>query len=167
MTFVLEREFERKGGLRAHGSPYDSEGRPRRHIRSGGRIILHRLSEDILTSNVFGVLEKFEPRIWLKPLLAKCFQPDRFSELFDDDNYKRDNVKFLFWHELGRPKRPKGHEEGSTQVDLFVEMLKATISFEVKFQAELSRNITTDIADPERNRSGVPDSCMHAFQKEI
>jgi len=160
MTFVLEREFERKGGLRAHGSPYDSEGRPRRHIRSGGKIILHRLSEDVLTSNVFGVLEKLEPRIWLKSLLARCFEPDRFPQLFDDENYSRNDVKFLFWHELGRPNRPRRHEEGSTQVDLFVEMPKATISFEVKFEAELSRNITTDLTDLKRNRLGVSDSSL-------
>jgi len=160
MTFILEREFERKDGLRAHGSPYDSEGRPRRHIRSGGKIILHRLSEDILTSNVFGVLEKLEPRIWLKSLLARCFQPDRFSQLFDGENYRRNDIKFLFWHELGRPNRPRGHEEGSTQVDLFVEMPKATVSFEVKFGAELSRNITTDLADLKRNRPGVSDSSL-------
>ena len=160
MTFVLEREFERKGGLRAHGSAYDSEGRPRRHIRSGGKIILHRLSEDILTSNVFWVLEKLEPRIWLKSLLVRCFQPDRFPQLFADENYRRKDIKFLFWHELGRPNRPRGHEEGSTQVDLFVEMPKATISFEVKFGAELSRNITTDLADLKRNRPGVSDSSL-------
>ena len=160
MTFVLEREFEREGGLRAHSSPYDFEGRPRRHIRSGGKIILHRLSEDILTSNVFGVLEKLEPRIWLKSLLARCFQPERFPELFDDENYKHGNVKFLFWHELGKPQRPKGHEEGSTQVDLFVEMPKAIISFEIKFAAELSRSITTDLTDPTRNRLGVSDSSL-------
>lgn len=160
MTFVLEREFERKSGLRAHGSTHDSKGRPRRHIRSGGEVILHRLSEDILTSNVFGVLEKLEPSVWFKSLLGKCFRPDRFPRLFNDENYGHNDIKFLFWHELGRPRRPRGHEEGSTQVDLFVVMPKATISFEVKFGAELSPDITTDLPDEKRNRPGVPDSSL-------
>jgi len=160
MTLVIEREFEREGGLRAHGRAYGPNGSPARYIRSGGEIILHRLSEDILTSNVFGVLEKLEPSLWLKPLLARCFQRDRFLQLFSNENYRRDEIKFLFWHELGRPDRPRGHEEASTQVDLFVVMPKATVSFEVKLGAELSRSITTDLADPKRNRPGVPDPSL-------
>ena len=39
-------------------------------------------------------------------------------------------------------------------------MPKATVSFEVKFGAELSRNITTDLADLKRNRPGVSDSSL-------
>jgi len=118
------------------------------------------MSEDILTANVFGMLEKLESGIWLRSLLSECFEPDCFPALFDDENFKPGNIKFLFWHELNRPKRPKGHEEGSTQVDLFIVMPKSTISFEIKLQADLSPCITSDLVDPKRNRLGVPDSSL-------
>ena len=73
MKIILEREFEREGGLKAHGRRYSREGQVKRHITSGGRMILHRQSEDILTSNVFGILEKLDPVIWIKPLLTNHF----------------------------------------------------------------------------------------------
>ena len=106
MTFILEREFDRKGGLRAHGSKYTKDGRVKRHIKSGRQIILHRLSEDIMTSNVFGILEKLDPKLWLKPLLLKYFYSREFPELISDSNYEIDAIQYHFWCELGKPKRP-------------------------------------------------------------
>ena len=160
MTIILEREFEREGGLKAHGRRYSREGKVKRYITSGGRTILHRQSEDILTSNVFGILEKLDPAIWLKPLLTNHFDSHTFPELLSDVNYDREKIKFYFWHELGSPKRPKGHEEGSTQVDLLIEMPESVISFEIKLSAEISPEITSDKKDPMKNRLGVPNPSL-------
>ena len=160
MTFVLEREFEREDGLRAHGSKYTKDDRVKRHIKSGGQIILHRLSEDIMTSNVFGVLEKLEPIKWLKPLLSNYFPSPQLLRILSDSNYDRDKIQFHFWHELGRPKRPKGHEEGSTQVDLLVVMPQTVVSFEIKLSAELFPEISTDKEDPMKKRTRVPDPTL-------
>ena len=160
MTIIIEREFEREGGLRAHGSKNSRDGRVHRHIKSGNQIILHRLSEDILTSNVFGILEKLEPIKWLKSILAQSYNSIQFPEIRLDSNYHGDKIKFFFWHELGRPKRPKGYEEGSTQVDLLMVMPYTVVSFEIKLNSELSPEITTDKEDPMKKRPGVPDPTL-------
>jgi hypothetical protein len=155
MPIILEKEFERGSGLRAHGSPYQ-HGMVKRNIMSGGSPILHRLSEDILTANVFGILKNLDLSIWLKPFLAKFWNLEDYPSLFSHDNFDLYDANFHLWRELGVPERQKGHEEGSTQVDLLIELPKSIISCEIKFRDELSSHITTDIPNDEKERPGVP-----------
>jgi len=156
MTIILEREFEREGGLRAHGSKY-TDGKPSPYIMSGGSSILHRFSEDVLNANVFGILRNLSLERWLRPLLSLKFQPTIHSELHDDRNFIGSNkFDFQFWKELPIPKRPNGHEEGPTQVDLLLNGVTVNISFELKFDATISPCITTDEPDTSCSREGTP-----------
>jgi hypothetical protein len=68
MTIALELKCG-DSGFRAH--PIRD-----RWIFSGNSKILHVASEDILTSNVFGVLRNLDPRVWLVSFFenAKLFR---------------------------------------------------------------------------------------------
>jgi hypothetical protein len=136
MTIALELKCG-DSGFRAH--PIRD-----RWIFSGNSKILHIGSEDILTSNVFGVLRNLDPKVWLISFLenaCKFSRPD-FSKLFTDDNFSEYEV--LLWQDLDQPPRKL---EGRTQADVFVILRNTAILIECKGFAPLQRFVSTDDKD--------------------
>jgi hypothetical protein len=121
-------------GLRAH--PIKE-----RWILSGNSRILHVLSEDILTANVFGTLKNLDPKVWLVSFLRDAchLSKDEFPCLYEEDNFSEFNVSL--WLDLDKPP-PK--LEGPTQADVFVETKNAALLFECKGLAPLQKRGSTD-----------------------
>lgn len=112
-----------------------------RYILSGNRPILHIMSEDILTANVFGILKNINPRVWLPPFLGNAcgFTVTEFPRLYEDDDFSTFSVSL--WHELDPPPRKL---EGPTQADVLIELKNAIIIIECKGQAPLQKSVSTD-----------------------
>src|SRR5690606_5672296 len=45
---------------------------------NGCPLIVRPTSEDVLTGNVFGILRRLRPSLWLRPLLSEAFHTSRF-----------------------------------------------------------------------------------------
>jgi hypothetical protein len=133
MTITLELKCGVEG-FRAH--PLRE-----RWILSGNSKILHVLSEDILTANVFGILKNLDPRVWLVSFLqnACCFSNEDFPHLYQDDNYSE--FLICLWHDLDQPPRQL---EGKTQADVFIVLKSALIMIECKGFAPLQKYVSTD-----------------------
>jgi len=139
MTIMLELKCGEEG-FRAH--PLKD-----RWIYSGNSKILHVLSEDILTANVFGILRNLDPKVWLVSFLQNAchFSREEFPYLYKDDNYSEFSV--LLWHDLDQPP-PR--LEGRTQADVFIELKNIAILIECKALAPLQKRVSTD------NRESAP-----------
>jgi len=122
------------GGFRAH--PLKD-----RWIYSGNSRVLHVLSEDILTANVFGILKNLDPKVWLASFLQNAchFSREEFPYLYKDGNYSEFSV--LLWHDLDQPP---SRLEGPTQADVFIELRNAAILVECKGLAPLQKRVSTD-----------------------
>jgi len=112
-----------------------------RWILSGNSKILHVLSEDILTANVFGILKNLDPKVWLVSFLQNAcnFSRKDFPHLHKDDNYSEFSV--LLWHDLDQPPL---WLEGKTQADVFIVLKNAAILVECKGFAPLQKLVSTD-----------------------
>ena len=133
MTAVLELKCGVKG-FRAH--PLKD-----RWIYSGNSKVLHVLSEDVLTANVFGILKNLDPKVWLVSFLQNAchFSGEEFPYLYTDDNYSEFSV--LLWHDLDQPP---SRLEARTQADVFIESRDAAILVECKGLAPLQKRVSTD-----------------------
>jgi hypothetical protein len=133
MTIMLELKCSDEG-FRAH--PLKD-----RWIYSGNSRVLHVLSEDILTANVFGILKNLDPKVWLVSFLQNTchFSREEFPYLYNDENYSEFSV--LLWHDLDPPPSKL---EGPTQADVFIELRNAAIIVECKGLAPLQKRVFTD-----------------------
>jgi hypothetical protein len=79
MTIFLELRCSK--GLRAH--PIKDQW-----IMSGNSRILHVLSEDVMTVNVFGVLRNLDPEVWFVSFLQNAchFSREQFPSLHESEN---------------------------------------------------------------------------------
>ena len=138
MTILLELECSK--GLRAH--PIKDQW-----IMSGNSRILHVLSEDVITANVFGVLKNLDPKVWFVSFLQNAchFSREQFPSLYELENYS--TFSLSLWQDLDNPP-PR--LEGPTQADVVIELKKATFMIECKGLAALQKRVSTDEpnADP-------------------
>ena len=133
MTIVLELKCGDEG-FRAH--PLKD-----RWIYSGNSKVLHVLSEDVLTANVFGILKNLDPKVWLVSFLRNAchFSTEEFPYLYKNDNYSEFSV--LLWHDLDQPP---SRLEGPTQADVFIDSSNAAILIECKGLAPLQKRVSTN-----------------------
>jgi hypothetical protein len=95
--------------------------------------IIHTKSEDLLTANVFGVLKNLNWRYALKPFLENNTNNSISETEFED-------VKFYFWNRV--PTERTG--EGSSEVDLIIELKTMLFFVEAKYGADVSERTTND-----------------------
>ena len=110
--------------------------RSNHHIYSGNEKIYHTGSEDLLTANVFGLLQYLSPESWLRHFLEIPFSKEEHGILHCPDDFSK--VQFSFWKKLDRP--PQRRKEGTTEVDIFVEFKRTILSVECKFFSNISLN---------------------------
>jgi hypothetical protein len=133
MTIALELKCGEEG-FRAH--PLKE-----RWIYSGNSKIVHVLSEDILTANVFGILKNLDPKVWLVSFLQNAchFSREEFPYLYKDGNYSEFSV--LLWHDFDQPPP---WLEGRTQADVLIELGDVAILIECKALASLQKRVSTN-----------------------
>lgn len=161
MTVKLELEFGKTASRASTKTATITVKDAIKYVWSENLPILHRLSEDILTSNVFGTLEKLDCNVWLKAFLEMIFDFDDVKEVASLKNLQDPDVRFAFWKELPQPgpsDRPRGHEEGPTKVDVFVETPEGNISIQCKLKAQLEKFIDTDRPNADKGSYGVPEA---------
>jgi len=133
MTIVLELKCG-TNGFRAH--PVKGKW-----IYSGNSRVLHLFSEDILTANVFGVLNNLDPRAWMVSFLEHAcnFSRAEFSSLYEQNNF--DEFTVLLWQDLDQPP---GTLEGITQADVLIKLRNAAVLIECKGLSSLQARVSTD-----------------------
>jgi hypothetical protein len=108
----------------------------REHVSHAGIPLVHQGSEDVLLSNVFGVVKNLPAKHvlapWLRAVTGLSAADARWA--------------FSFWE---KQPRPIGIREGSTIVDLVLDSEVALVFVEVKLDAPASTG-TTDT--PDRNQ---------------
>jgi len=108
------------------------------HVRkSNCPMIVRGTSEDLLTSNVFGILKNLNPNVWLKGLLGEAIKGRDFSAL------SFENLSFQFWKKY-RPPANRKYREGISEVDLTISYEGGVIFIEAKYLAPLSLRTTHD-----------------------
>jgi hypothetical protein len=101
-------------------------------------LIVRPTSEDVITGELFGVLEAINPRWWVSDLLNEALGAPRFRRQL----YRRFQVKL--WQK--QPKFP-GHlapwSEGATEVDAMLtwENPPTTVYVEMKFHSALASKV--------------------------
>lgn len=100
-------------------------------------LILRTTSEDILTANVFGILRRLCPSLWLRPLLNAAFRTKRFSWA------DMTNPQVRFWVPV-RPPSNRAGIEGNSEVDALIEFGKTVVFIESKYRAPLSKGTKHD-----------------------
>jgi hypothetical protein len=108
----------------------------RGHLSHSGTPLVHPTSEDVVLSNVFGVVKNLSTRTVLVPWLSDITGLD-----IEDGDWS-----MAFWE---RQPHPIGVCEGSTAVDLVIESTHALIFLEVKMDAPVGSGPTHD---PNRNQ---------------
>lgn len=111
-----------------------------KYIKSGSghsTPIYHIYSEEILVSNVFGILKNIDIK-WL----IKLFEENGIKLENDDCS----NAKFYFFQKVQPPKGMKkingNPSEGPTEVDLIIETKKFLMFLEAKLLAGVGKNTT-------------------------
>ncbi len=104
-------------------------------------MVINENSEDILTSNVFGLLKYLTPAVWLIPLLELVFKGRTFRSI------DRGKIKIEFWKKLPSPPGAK-YQEGTPEIDIVIRIGRLTVLLECKYrspvQGELARERKRD-----------------------
>jgi hypothetical protein len=104
-------------------------------------MIINENSEDLLTSNVFGLLLYLLSAVWLIPLLELVFKGRSFRHI------ERSKVKVEFWKKLPSPPGAK-YQEGTPEIDIVIRIGRLVILVECKYrspvQGELAREHKRD-----------------------
>jgi len=100
-------------------------------------MIVRGTSEDLLTSNVFGILKNLEPNIWLPRLLGEAIKGRDLSYI------SFENLSFEFWKRY-RPPINRKLREGVSEVDLTISYKGGIIFIEAKYLAPVSLRTTHD-----------------------
>lgn len=94
-------------------------------------MVINSESEDLLTSNVFGLLKYLSPALWLIPLLECAFKGRTFQA------FGQNSVKIDFWKKLPSPTTAK-YREGTEEIDLVIRIRHLIILIECKFKATVN-----------------------------
>jgi hypothetical protein len=104
-------------------------------------MVINENSEDLLTSNVFGLLQYLSPALWLTPLLEHIFKGRSFRSI------ERAKIKVEFWKKLPSPPGAK-YREGIPEIDVVIRIGRLTVLLECKYrspiQGELAREHKRD-----------------------
>jgi hypothetical protein len=103
----------------------------------GCPLILRESSEDLLTANVFGLLRRLRPVLWLEPMLRAAFPGHHVPRLVLKD------VTVALWKKLPPPVGRAGRE-GLTEVDVYVAFRESVLLIESKFTSGLTPGTTHD-----------------------
>lgn len=93
-------------------------------------MILNETSEDLLTGNVFGLLNYLSPSIWLTPLLRIAFKGRNFNAI------DRCTPKIDFWKKLPAPPTTR-NREGTEEVDIVIRIRRLVILIECKYRSAI------------------------------
>ena len=94
-------------------------------------LILRQTSEDLLTANVFGLLRRLRPDLWLVPLLQAAFPQH------DVPTLRLEDVVVALWRRFRRQSRGQ-RGEGPTEVDVVVAFGGSVLLIESKFTSSLT-----------------------------
>ena len=104
-------------------------------------MVINENSEDLLTSNAFGLLRYLSPAIWLTPLLELIFKGRTFRPI------ERGKIKVEFWKKLPSPPGAK-YQEGTPEIDIVIRIGRLIVLLECKYrspvQGELAREHKRD-----------------------
>jgi hypothetical protein len=100
-------------------------------------LILRTTSEDAMTANVFGILRRLRPSLWLRPLLNHAFRTKGFR------SRSLAGLDISFWQSVS-PPATRASIEGSSEVDVMIRARDLAVFVEVKYQAALSTRTTSD-----------------------
>lgn len=100
-------------------------------------LIVRQTSEDVLTANVFGVLRRLRPVLWLRPMLQSAFPRHRVHAS------AMQTVDVHFWAPTA-PPLARTIPEGETEVDVLVRFDSTALFIEAKFLSELATGTTHD-----------------------
>jgi len=110
-------------------------------------LIVRPTSEDVLTGNVFGMLQHIRPHLWLNPLLNQAIDGDPQSGRFHQVWFK--DFQIRFWERQARfPPELLDFKEGRTEPDIVIEWENppTTLWIEVKYLSSFSKG-TVHCAD--------------------
>ena len=94
-------------------------------------LILRQSSEDLLTANVFGLLRRLRPALWLEPMLRAAFPRHDVPRLRFKD------VTLALWKKIPAPAE-RAVREGFTEVDVYVAFGVSVLLVESKFTSSLT-----------------------------
>ena len=93
-------------------------------------MVVNEASEDLLTSDVFGLLKYLDPLIWLMPLLKCAFKGRDFSDIEGMD------AKIDFWRKFRAPPGTS-RRESTSEIDIVIEIGSFLILIECKYLSHL------------------------------
>lgn len=93
-------------------------------------MVVNEASEDLLTSDVFGLLKYLDPLIWLMPLLKCAFKGRDFSEIEGME------AKIDFWRKFRAPPGSL-HHESTSEIDIVIKFGDIVILVECKYMSGL------------------------------
>ena len=111
------------------GSSIESKNRP---LTVGGT------NENLITSNVFGILKDLDPTIWLRRFLGEAIKGRDFSR------HTFENLSFEFWRKY-RPPLNRKYKEGISEVDVTISYKDGIIFIEAKYLAPVNLRTTNDV----------------------
>ena len=129
MSLVIELEH---GGRKA-GHVCDPSYRRGRNCP----LILRQTSEDLITANVFGILRRMPPALWLRPLLNQAFRTRRFRTC------SLTGLEVAFWQPVAPPAARAGME-GWSEADVLIRAREFVLFIEAKYRAPLATRTTED-----------------------
>jgi hypothetical protein len=95
-------------------------------------------NENLITSNVFGILKNLDPTIWLRRFLGEVIKGRDFSRhIFE-------NLSFEFWRKY-RPPLNRKYKEGISEVDVTISYKDGIIFIEAKYLAPVNLRTTSDV----------------------
>ena len=100
-------------------------------------MVINQNSEDLLTSNVFGLLRYLPPAIWLTPLLELIFKGRTFRSI------DRGKIKIEFWKKLPSPPGAK-YQEGTPEIDIVIRIGRLVVLLECKYRSPVQGEITRE-----------------------
>jgi hypothetical protein len=100
-------------------------------------MIVNENSEDLLTSNVFGLLKYLLPAIWLAPLLELIFKGRTFRSI------DRGKIKVEFWKKLPSPPGVEYHE-GIPEIDIVIRIGHLIVLIECKYRSPVQEELTRE-----------------------
>jgi hypothetical protein len=129
MSLVIELEANgKKAGRVCDGSYRKGPGCP---------LIVRQTSEDVLTANVFGLLRRMRPCLWLRPMLNQAFCTRRFL------SRPMTRLAVEFWKPV-QPPPNRADIEGASEIDVAITFESTVIFTEVKYRAPLSSRTSHD-----------------------
>jgi Holliday junction resolvase-like predicted endonuclease len=94
-------------------------------------------NENLITSNVFGILKNLDPAIWLRRFLGEAIKGKDFSR------HTFENLSFEFWRKY-RPPLNRKYREGISEVDVTISYKDGIIFIEAKYLAPVNLRTTHD-----------------------